>query len=85
MPEIHVNKSGLSELEIELDENAEINAKLFWLACPQNHEPSEDDSIAEFYDESGQEIFAVPENKLITVSAWLNKDIIYAPVILVSK
>ncbi|MBQ7561979.1 MAG: putative Ig domain-containing protein [Synergistaceae bacterium] len=85
LPEIHVNKSGLYELEIELDENAQTNAKLFWLACPQNNNPSEDDEIAEFYNESGQEIFTVPENKLIIVSAWLNKDIIYAPVILVSK
>ena len=85
LPEIHVTESGLYELEIELDESVKTDAKLFWLACPQNNEPSEDDSIAEFYDDTGEEIFTVPENHLITVSAWLNKDIIYTPIILVSK
>ena len=83
LPEIHVTESGLYELEVELDENINIGEKLIWLAMPQNSEPSEDDLIAEFYDETGQEIFAVPENHLITISAWFNKGTIYAPIIAV--
>ena len=83
LPEIQVTESGLYEIEVELYESINIGEKLIWLAMPKNHEPSEDDLIAEFYDETGQEIFAVPENHLITISAWFNKGTIYAPIIAV--
>ncbi|MBQ7561806.1 MAG: putative Ig domain-containing protein, partial [Synergistaceae bacterium] len=87
LPEIHVTESGLYDLDldIELDEKINTGAKLIWLACPQNHEPSEDDLIAEFFDETGQEIITVPESHVIKISAWLTKEVIYCPVIVVER
>ena len=57
--------------------------KLIWFACPYDSENSTDDEIADFYDETGKEIFAVPESHLITVSPWLREGVIYEPLILV--
>ena len=85
LPEIHVTESGLYEIDIELHTNIKTGAKLIWLACPKNIMPSEDDFIAEFYDETGAEINQVPANHKITVSAWLNKGVIYEPVIAVNN
>ena len=83
LPEIQATESGLYELEVEIYESINTGEKLIWLAMPQNSEPSDDDLTAEFYDESGQEITTVPENHLITISAWLNEGVVYAPVIAV--
>ena len=85
LPEIFVNESGLYDLEFEISEDIETGAKLIWLACPQNIEPSEDDDIVEFYNLDGEEITTVPEDHKISVSAWFNENIIYAPVIVVKN
>ena len=85
LPEIFVTESGLYDLEVEIAHEIETGTELKWLACSQNAEPSEDDEIAEFYDVDGAEISVVPENHKITVSAWLNENIIYEPLIIVKN
>ena len=80
---IEVDESGLYDFAAVLDENAPEGAELF---CFMNSDaPSEDDEIAEFFDDSGQEIEAVPESRNITVSIWLNNGRVYAPVIAVKR
>ena len=82
LPEITVNVSGMYDIEAELSENAPAGAKLYWLAYPDG-EGSEDDEIAEFYDEAGAEIETVPDSRKIVVSVWLNEGVKYSPVIAV--
>jgi len=43
--------------------------------------PSEDNEIAEFFDDTGEEITAVPESRKITISIWLNPERSYNPAI----
>ena len=81
LPAVSVDVSGMYEFSVTLDENAETDAKLLWIAG--SSEPSDDDSIAEFFDEDGKEIDAVPENRKVNVSAWLNAGRIYMPMIAV--
>ena len=81
LPEIEVSVSGQYDFKVELNDNAEIGAKLFWFAFPD--EPSEDDEIVDFLDENGAYIETVPENHSLTVSPWLNVGKIYRPVIAV--
>ena len=81
LPEVYVTESGMYDFEIELDEAIDVSKELIWLANSES--PSDDDEIAEFYDVDGQEISSVPENHKAVVSAWLNKDIHYYPVIAV--
>ncbi len=85
LPEIKATKSGQYDIDliIELDESIETGKKLYYFAMPQGVTPSEDDEIIEFYDESGQEIFTVPESHKIKISAWLTEGVIYRPVICV--
>ena len=83
LPQISVDVSGLYDLEVNINENVNINSELIYLAFPKTSEPSEDDEIAEFYDEDGEEISTVPDNHKIILSAWFNKGIIYEPVIAV--
>ena len=71
------------DFEAELSESAPIGAKMYWLA--NSEKPSEDDAIAEFSGEDGQDIDAVPESRRVSVSAWLNAGVIYRPVIAVKK
>ena len=52
-----------------------MGAELIWLA--DSSLPCDDDEIAEFSDFEGKEIFAVPEDRKISVSVWLNPDRIY--------
>ena len=85
LPEIFVTESGLYDFDTEISEDIETGAELIWLACPQNAESSDDDEIAEFYDSDGKEILTIPENHKITVGAWFNENVIYAPVIAVKK
>ncbi len=85
LPEISVDVSGMYDLEAELDESAETGKMLVWLAFPRNADSSEDDEIAEFWDESGREITGVPESHVVRMSVWLNEGVIYAPVIAVKK
>ena len=81
LPELTVNKSGMYDLSVSLNPEAETGAKLFWLAGARP--PSDDDSIAEFYDSEGGETESVPESHEITVSVWLNAETVYRPVIAV--
>ena len=85
LPEIRATKSGQYDIDliIELDESIETGKKLYYFAMPQGVTPSEDDEIVEFYDESGQEIFTIPESHKIKISAWLTEGVIYRPVICV--
>ena len=57
--------------------------ELLYIANSDN--PSEDDEIAEFYDDTGTEISVVPESRNITVSVWLNEGVTYSPEIAVKK
>ncbi|MBQ7215677.1 MAG: putative Ig domain-containing protein [Synergistaceae bacterium] len=83
LPEISVDVSGMYDLDAVLDEAAEQGAKIFWLANSSEH--SDDDSIAEFFDEAGREIDAVPEKRRVSISVWLNAGRIYRPVIAVKQ
>ena len=83
LPEVSVDVSGMYDLEAELDEDVRTGAEMIWLAFPRNADESEDDGIAEFFDEDGQEITEVPESHSVKVSVWLNEGVIYAPVIAV--
>ena len=85
LPEIKASVSGMYDLDVELDEDAETGAELIWLAFPKDYETTSDDEISEFYDESGEEITSVPESRKITVSAWLTEGITYEPVIAVKS
>ncbi len=86
LPEIRVSESGLYDLndrEIELDENATIDSKLYYFAF--SSEPSENDEIIEFYDKTGAEIESVPEERVIKISAWFSAGAIYKPVIAIKR
>ena len=82
LDEVSVDVSGMYDFDVVLDEAVETGAKLIWLADSET--PSEDDGIAEFYDEDGEEIDSVPESHNITVSAWLNEKTNYSPKIAVT-
>lgn len=81
--EIGVDESGMYDMALELEDNAKSGAKLFWLARATSREPSEDDTIAEFFAPDGEEIREVPSDKKIIVSAWLEAGVKYNPVIAV--
>lgn len=81
MPVISADESGMYDFPVELSENVREGEEMIYIA--NSSEPSEDDSIAEFYDTEGTEIRTVPENRRITVSVWLRKGIIYSPVLAV--
>lgn len=83
LPEMKVAEGAQYDFELTLDENAQVGKDLFWFANPDNSEISEDDEIIEFADETGKEIKTVPENRIVIISAWFNKDVIYKPVIAV--
>ena len=84
LPEITADADGQYDLEAAtLAENVPAGEALVWFAFPRNAEKSDDDNIAEFYDEAGAEITAVPETKTVIASPWLRKDVTYAPVIAV--
>ena len=83
LPELSFDVSGQHDIDVFADESISAGKKLYWFALPQNSEPSSDDEIAEFYDESGKEIDSLPESHKFTVSAWFNEGITYKPVIAV--
>ena len=83
LPELKAEADGMYDLDVELDEDAPVGRELVWLAFPQNAEASEDDEIAEFSDETGEETLTVPESRHVRVSVWLRAGITYAPVIAV--
>ena len=83
LPEVSADVSGMHDFSVTLSPDVEAGAKLVWIAG--SSEPSEDDQIAEFADSDGKEIEAVPEDRRITVSAWLNAGITYRPAIAVKR
>ena len=78
-----VDESGQHEFEVKLNQNIKAGTKLIWIANPINAEPSEDDEIADFYDETGQPIEGVPESYIVIVSPWLRAGVVYEPLIVV--
>ena len=83
LPVVSVDESGMHDFEVALSGDVEPGMKLYWLA--NSSEPSDDDEIAEFCDSEGAEIDAVPEDRRVNVSAWLNRGVKYAPVIAVKE
>ena len=83
LPEVSVDVSGQYDFAVTLSESAPVSAKLFWVA--NSEKPSDDDAIADFFDSDGQDINAVPANHEVIVSAWLNKNITYKPIIAVKE
>ena len=83
LPEVSVNVSGMYDISVELSSDVPVGAKLIWLALAEEGKSSEDDTIAEFYDDTGAETAEVPDNRKITVSAWFNEGVKYSPVIAV--
>ncbi|MBQ7593315.1 MAG: hypothetical protein IJU48_03045 [Synergistaceae bacterium] len=84
LPEVTVTEDGLYDLDaVALVEEAPEGAELVWFAFPRNAAASEDDEIAEFYDEAGAEIEVVPAERKVVPAAWFNADVTYAPVIAV--
>ncbi len=81
--EVSADVSGMYEFDVTLSEEAPVGAKMYWVANSES--PSDDDGIAEFFGMDGQEIDAVPENRKVRVSAWLNAGVIYRPVIAVKQ
>ena len=86
LPDIKVDESGIYEFTISLDKSVPENAKLIWHSFPGGQiSDSEDDNTAIFFNEDGQEIYNVPEDFCVTVSAWFEPGKIYKPVIAVKK
>ena len=85
LPEVSVTASGMYDLEAEIYEEIPAGAEMMWLAFPVEAEGSEDDEIAEFFDEDGQEITGVPESHKVNVSVWLNEGVTYRPIIAVKQ
>ncbi|MBQ7168618.1 MAG: hypothetical protein IJR63_01785, partial [Synergistaceae bacterium] len=78
---VSCDEAGLYEFGITLSDDAYEGSELIYIA--NSDSPSEDDDIADFYDETGEEISAVPEDRRITISIWLNPETVYSPVIAV--
>ena len=80
---ISVDKAGLYDFDVELDEDTPEDWTLVWVA--NSSEPSDDDEIADFFNSEGTPIEVVPSDKKITVSVWLNPNREYEPAIAVKK
>ena len=83
LPEISVDVSGMHEFGIALSDDVPQGAELVYVA--NSDSPSDDDEIAEFFDAEGEPITAVPENRLITLSVWLNPHALYKPIIAIKR
>ena len=83
LPEISATADGQQDFEVELDEDAPEGEKMVYVPFPKDVEETEDDRIADFYDEAGAAIEEVPEGKNIVVAPWLRADVVYQPVIAV--
>ena len=77
LPEIEPETSGMHDFEIILSDDVDIGLELKWVA--NSSSPSDDDTIAEFFDSDGMETLTVPDNHRVTLSAWLNEGITYRP------
>lgn len=80
---ISADEAGMYDFTVTLSDYAHEGAELVYLANSDN--PSDDDDIAEFWDVDGEPITAVPDDKRITISVWLNPETVYSPVIAVRK
>ena len=80
---LSVDKAGLYDFDVELDEDTPEDWTLVWVA--NSSEPSDDDEIADFFNSEGTPIEVVPGDKKITVSVWLNPNREYDPAIAVKK
>ena len=80
---ILVDVSGMYDFEIALSDDVPEGAELLYLA--NSDEPSDDDEIAEFYDDEGEPVTSVPESRLITISVWLNPHTVYKPTIAIKQ
>ena len=85
LPEVMSEAEGQHELPAELFEDAPLGAKLVYLPFPKDVPETEDDRIADFYDEDGTPIDEVPSGRSITVDAWLRAGVTYEPVIVAEQ
>ena len=83
LPEVSADVSGMYDFAVTLSDDAGAGEELVYLAG--SSEPSDDDNIAEFYDEDGAETSTVPENRKVTVSVWLKQGVTYKPAIAVKR
>ena len=74
---ISVDEAGMYDFTVTLSDDVPSGKELLYLAG--SNEPSDDDTIAEFFDETGKEVSAVPETRKVTVSVWLKENRIYTP------
>ena len=74
---VSVDEAGMYEFSVKLSDDVMTGKVLVWLA--NSSEPCDDDGIAEFYASDGEETSHVPDDRIITVSAWLNPERIYTP------
>ena len=81
LPEVSGDVSGMYDFIATLSDDAQPGEELVYLAG--SSEPSDDDNIAEFSDETGAETSTVPESKKVTVSVWLKEGVTYSPSIAV--
>ena len=83
LPEVSVDVSGMYDFSVALSDDARAGEELVYLAG--SSDPSEDDNIAEFSDESGHETAEVPESREVTLSVWLRGGVTYKPSIAVKR
>ena len=83
LPPVSADESGMYDIDAVISDDVAVGLELVYFAFPEDGEKSEDDEIAEFYDDEGAEIETVPENRRVTVSAWFSAGRVYAPVIAV--
>ena len=77
------DEAGMYDFDVTLSEDVPAGAELMYIA--NSEKPSDDDKIAEFYDDTGKEITCVPESRKIIVSVWLNSGIVYEPALAVKR
>ncbi|MBR0168517.1 MAG: putative Ig domain-containing protein, partial [Synergistaceae bacterium] len=75
------DEAGMYDFDVALSDDVPAGAELMYIA--NSDLPSDDDEIAEFFDSTGNEITAVPEDRKISISIWLNPNTIYHPAIAV--
>ena len=83
LPEISATAEGQQDFEVELDEDAPEGEKMIYVPFPKDVAETEDDRIADFYDEAGAAIEEVPAGRSIVAAPWLRADVVYEPVIAV--
>ena len=88
LPEITVNVSDFYDFnEVKISSDVPVGAVLVWNPFARVSESeaivsdAEDNSGVQFMDEEGKEVTAVPEGRVIDVSAYLEGGMTYAPVI----